>query len=156
MNIPWWPGLTLALLLGACAAPPVQTATTAPACEERGLASCYTRAPGQTRMADGELLDPRALTAAHPSLPFGTMVRVTDLDTGRSVVVRITDRGPVGHGRIIDLSAAAARALAMKQAGVAPVRLEIDSPAAAASAATATPAIATAPTACLLPHTTQS
>jgi len=76
-------------------------------------------------MADGKPLDPAAFTAAHPSLPFGTRVRVTDLSSGRSVVVRITDRGPVGRARIIDVSAAAAKALGMRRDGVAEVRVGV-------------------------------
>lgn len=75
-------------------------------------------------MADGKRLDASALTAAHRTLPFGTELRVTDLDTGRSVVVRITDRGPVARDRIIDLSPAAAAALAMRHDGIAHVRLQ--------------------------------
>lgn len=119
-----WLSCLVLLALGACAAPRV--ATQVQPCEQQGLASWYTRQPGQTRMADGDPLDPAALTAAHRTLPFGTRVRVTDLDTGRSVVVRITDRGPVARNRIIDLSPAAATALAMRRQGVAPVRLQVE------------------------------
>lgn len=79
-------------------------------------------------MADGRPFDPSALTAAHRWLPLGTKVRVTNLDTGRSVVVRITDRGPAMHSRIIDLSRAAATALAMRQDGVAHVKIEAAGP----------------------------
>jgi len=103
-------------------------------------------------MADGEPLDPAALTAAHPSLPFGTRVRVTDLTTGRSVVVRITDRGPVARDRIIDLSAAAAKALDMRHDGIAQVRIE---PLPVAVTATSA-ALDTTDAACLLPQTTRS
>jgi len=77
-------------------------------------------------MANGQRLSLKALTAAHRFLPFGTMVRVTDLATGRSVVVRITDRGPYPRNRIIDVSPAAASALEMRRAGLAPVRVQID------------------------------
>jgi rare lipoprotein A len=66
-----------------------------------------------------------ALTAAHPSLPMGTQVRVTNLDTGRTVVVRINDRGPYHGGRILDLSAGAARVIGVMDSGVAPIRLEV-------------------------------
>jgi rare lipoprotein A len=69
-----------------------------------------------------------ALTAAHPTLPFGTQVLVTDVASGRSVVVRIADRGPSTKGRIIDLSPAAATQLGMRQEGTAQVRLEIFHP----------------------------
>jgi rare lipoprotein A len=64
------------------------------------------------------------LIAAHPTLPFGTQVRVHNLDTGRSVVVTVVDRGPYARGRIIDVSTVAADALGMRVAGVARVRLE--------------------------------
>lgn len=126
MHPRWFSGLVL-LLLGACAAPQqVQTAAPPPVCAEEGLASWYAPHPGQTRMADGARLDPAAMTAAHRRLPFGSEVRVTDLATGRSVTVRITDRGPHEPGRIIDLSPAAARALQMQRAGLARVRVELD------------------------------
>jgi rare lipoprotein A len=69
-----------------------------------------------------------ALTAAHRELPFGTRVRVTNLDNGRSVIVRINDRGPFHKGRIIDLSRKAAEKLDMLTAGTAPVRIEILKP----------------------------
>ncbi len=93
-----------------------------------GVASWYAPHRGRIRMADGHRLNPAALTAAHRFLPFGTMVRVTDLATGRSVHVRITDRGPFPRDRIIDVTPAVARALEMRRAGTAPVRLEIDGP----------------------------
>jgi rare lipoprotein A len=64
------------------------------------------------------------LVAAHRSLPFGTSVQVTAIETGQSIVVRINDRGPFGHGRIIDLSRAAADQLGMRRDGMARVRLE--------------------------------
>ncbi len=76
--------------------------------------------------ASGERFDKHALTAAHRTLRMGTMVRVTNERNGRSVVVRINDRGPYGnHSRIIDLSEAAARRLDMIEAGVVPVTLEV-------------------------------
>jgi rare lipoprotein A len=75
--------------------------------------------------ATGERFDPTAMTAAHRTLPFGTRVRVTRLDTGNSVVVRINDRGPFKPGRVIDLSERAAENLGMTGIGVTPVRLEV-------------------------------
>jgi rare lipoprotein A len=75
------------------------------------------------RTASGERWSPNALVAAHRTLPFGTLVRVTDLRNGRSVVVRINDRGPFRRGRIIDVSPAAARLLHFS--GLAPVTLEV-------------------------------
>ena len=75
--------------------------------------------------ASGEVFNQNALTAAHPSLRFGTRVKVTNLNNGRSVIVRINDRGPYTKGRIIDVSAAAARSLGMIRSGVARVRVTI-------------------------------
>jgi rare lipoprotein A len=74
--------------------------------------------------ASGETYNKRSMTAAHRSLPFGTRVRVTNMRNGRSVIVRINNRGPYSKGRIIDLSEAAAEKLDMIEAGVVPVRLE--------------------------------
>jgi len=91
----------------------------------RGMASWYGPGFNGNRSANGEIFNQNALTAAHRNLPFGTQVRVTNLQNGQSVVVRITDRGPYSGRRIIDLSAAAARAVGMLQAGVAPVSLDI-------------------------------
>lgn len=85
-----------------------------------GWASYYGKQWAGQRTASGELFDPEALTAAHRLLPFGAQVRVTNLRNGRSVVVRINDRGPHVSGRIIDVSYAAARALGMVRSGTAP------------------------------------
>ena len=74
--------------------------------------------------ASGETYNKRSMTAAHRSLPFGTRVRVTNLRNGKSVVVRINNRGPYIKGRIIDLSEAAAEQLGMIKAGVVPVKVE--------------------------------
>lgn len=87
-----------------------------------GLASYYW----QSQMtANGEQFDRRALTAAHNTLPFNTQVKVTHVATGRSVVVRINDRGPFKPGRIIDLSEAAAAALGIERLGLAAVKLAV-------------------------------
>jgi rare lipoprotein A len=91
----------------------------------RGWASWYGPGFHGNRSASGEVYNQNALTAAHRSLPFGTQVRVTNLNNGVSVVVRINDRGPFVRGRIIDLSAAAARVLGMMGSGVAPVSVEV-------------------------------
>jgi rare lipoprotein A len=77
------------------------------------------------RTANGERFDQDALTAAHKTLPFGTKVRVTNAANGKSVVVRINDRGPFVRGREIDLSKGAARAVGMLGAGTAQVRIEV-------------------------------
>lgn len=90
-----------------------------------GWASWYGPGFHGNRSANGEVYNQYALTAAHRSLPFGTKVRVTNIRNGRSVVVRITDRGPFIRARILDLSAAAARILGVMQTGTAPVRVEV-------------------------------
>ena len=90
-----------------------------------GKASWYGPGFHGRRTANGEVFNQNALTAAHRSLPFGTRVRVTNVNNGRSVVVRINDRGPFTRGRVIDLSTAAANSLGMIHHGVAPVRLEV-------------------------------
>ena len=90
-----------------------------------GWASWYGPGFHGNRSASGEIYNQNALTAAHRSLPFGTKVRVINTRTGSSVVVRINDRGPYIGGRIIDLSAAAARILGVMKTGVAPVRVEV-------------------------------
>jgi rare lipoprotein A (peptidoglycan hydrolase) len=89
-----------------------------------GLASYYSSGVGP-RTANGERFDPNALTAAHRTLPFGTHVRVTNLRNGRSVIVRINDRGPFASRRVIDLSHAAARRLRLIGTGVGQVRLDV-------------------------------
>jgi rare lipoprotein A len=92
---------------------------------QRGMATFYGDEQGG-KTASGERFNKRGLTAAHRSLPFGTRVRVTNTKNGRSVIVRINDRGPYGNrGRIIDLSEAAARHLDMIDAGVVPVIVEV-------------------------------
>ncbi len=89
----------------------------------RGLASWYGERFHGRRTASGETYDMHALTAAHKTLPFGTQVRVRHAATGKEVLVRINDRGPHVKGRVIDLSHAAASAIGLIQAGVAPVVL---------------------------------
>jgi rare lipoprotein A len=84
---------------------------------QSGGASWYGPGFNGKRTASGERFNARALTAAHKSLPFGSRVRVTNTRTGRSVVVRITDRGPYTHGRVIDLSQAAAQAIGIAEVG---------------------------------------
>ena len=93
-----------------------------------GIASWYGAGFHGRRSASGEVYNQNALTAAHRRLPFGTRVRVTNLRNNRSVVVRINDRGPFIRGRVIDLSAAAARILGLTTTGVAPVQLEVVEP----------------------------
>jgi len=91
----------------------------------KGLASWYGGIFHGRKTANGETFDENALTACHPTLPFGSLVRVVNVNNGRSVIVRITDRGDLAKGRIIDLSKAAAEKLAMTNAGLAPVVLDV-------------------------------
>jgi rare lipoprotein A len=92
---------------------------------EVGLATYYSNEFAGRKTASGEKYDPKKFTAAHRTLPFGTRVKVTRLDNGKSVVVRINDRGPFTKGRIIDLSLAAAKKIDMIRSGVVKVRVEI-------------------------------
>ena len=90
-----------------------------------GIASWYGDVLDGHTTASGEVFDKDALTACHPTLPFGTLVRVINLRNRRSVVVRINDRGVLNPDRVIDLSSAAADRIGMLRMGVAPVRLEV-------------------------------
>ena len=104
------------------------------ALEQEGLASWYGGKFQGRRTASGEIFDTNQFTAAHKTLAFGTIVKVTNLENGQSTVVRINDRGPFIPGRIIDLSRAAAAAIGLAGQGVARVRIEVlapDSPEAA-------------------------
>lgn len=92
---------------------------------EEGIASWYGREFHGRRTASGEIYDMHALTAAHRTLPFGTLLEVYNLDNGRSVQVRVNDRGPFVKGRILDLSRAAAEELGMVTAGLARVRIAV-------------------------------
>lgn len=96
----------------------------APAGPELGLASYYARALQGHRTASGSRYDGRAMTCAHRTHAFGTVLRVTELESGRSVLVKVTDRGPFTPGRVVDLSWAAARRLGILDRGVARVRVE--------------------------------
>jgi rare lipoprotein A len=107
-------GCVIGTLASGAALPPAQ----------KGLASVYSEHLNGKRTASGERYDSGNLTAAHRTLPFGAEVRVTNLDNGKSVRVRVNDRGPHIQGRIVDLSSRAAAALGMRT-GVARVRLEI-------------------------------
>jgi peptidoglycan lytic transglycosylase len=88
----------------------------------QGVASFYTE--GQ-QTASGEKFDTNELTAAHPTLPFGTRLRVTNVATGKSVTVRVNDRGPYVPGRVVDVSHSAANALGMVESGIAKVKLDV-------------------------------
>jgi rare lipoprotein A len=97
---------------------------TKPFFSQTGIASFYGIAHAGKTMANGGTFDPNAFTAAHLTLAFGTVVRVTNLRNGKMVKVAINDRGPHADGRVIDLSAAAARALGIEAKGIARVRLD--------------------------------
>jgi len=90
-----------------------------------GFASWYGGIFNGRHTASGERFDMNALTACHPTLPFGTRVRVVNLNNKQSVVVRITDRGELFEGRVIDLSYGAAKQLAMTKDGLAPVEIKV-------------------------------
>jgi rare lipoprotein A len=92
---------------------------------EEGMASYYADSLHGNPTASGEPYDKDALTAAHRTLDFGTEVRVTNLENGKSVVVRINDRGPHVESRLIDISGAAAQALGLIDAGTARVKVEV-------------------------------
>ncbi|NEP63423.1 MAG: septal ring lytic transglycosylase RlpA family protein [Symploca sp. SIO2G7] len=118
-------------------APPLQEITGMPApqiaqlpsqrvqLQRSGMASWYGPGFHGRKSASGERFNQNALTAAHRTLPFGTNVLVTNLNNGRSVIVRINDRGPFIRGRVIDLSVAAARVIGMLNSGVAPVNVQV-------------------------------
>ncbi len=90
-----------------------------------GVASYYGNELAGNRTASGERFNPEGLTAAHRTLPLGSKLRVTNKSNGRSVVVRVNDRGPHAKGRILDMSLAAARKIAMVGAGTATVRIHL-------------------------------
>jgi rare lipoprotein A len=103
---------------------PPQALEAGPFFTQTGLASFYGRAHTGKLTASGDRFDHRDFTAAHRTLAFGTLARVTNLANGRTVTVEITDRGPQIKSRIIDVSLAAARALGMQQKGITRIRLE--------------------------------
>ncbi len=116
-------------LFALCAAPAFAKTHTMKneAAAERGIASTYSMRLVGHRTASGATLGAHDFTAAHPHLPLGTKLLVTNRANGRKVVVTVNDRGPFRKGRIIDLSPAAAAELGMKRAGLAPVEIRIAS-----------------------------
>jgi rare lipoprotein A len=108
-------GILLALSLYSCSGRFV----------EEGKASYYSDKLSGKKMANGEKYNPRKLTAAHKTLPFGTKVKLTNPQTNRSVKVKITDRGPFVPGRIVDVSYRAANKLGMVKSGVSSVKLKV-------------------------------
>jgi len=111
------------------ATPPVGAASEAdlhgkPVLVETGMASWYGTQYNKRKAADGTVYDKNGMTAAHRTLPLGSLARVTNLSTGESVVVRITDRGPFVRGRVLDLSEGAAKEIGVYRMGVAKVKVE--------------------------------
>lgn len=123
----------IAVLLSAVVTVPVLASPThnrhvesqRPAAVQVGAASWYGRWHAGRLTAKGERFDPQAMTCAHRSLPLGSVVKVTDLATGKNVALEVNDRGPYVKGRILDLSEAAARELGFGDKGVTIVRLEV-------------------------------
>jgi peptidoglycan lytic transglycosylase len=113
----------------AASAPAPPEAETAAPVSQRGRISLYGKDFAGKRTASGEVFDPERLTMAHRTLPFGTRVRVTNLENQRSVEVIVNDRGPFVRGRIADLSAGAARQIEMVVDGVVDALLEVLQPA---------------------------
>ncbi len=113
-------GLTLGALLQGCVG---RRAQPGDGWSQRGIASWYGPGFHGRKTANGETYDMDAMTAAHKELPFGTLVEVRNLDNGKSIRVRINDRGPFVRGRVIDLSRAGARAIDMLGPGTARVEL---------------------------------
>lgn len=128
------PVLTVAALAGCAGSgprdfaevgSPPQAPADAPRAGQTGLASYYAHHYHGRPTASGEPYDEDALTAAHRDLPFGTRIRVTRLDDGRAVTLRVNDRGPFVAGRIVDVSWRAARELDFVAAGLVRVRVEV-------------------------------
>lgn len=113
------------LMLGACSWMPKGESAFDIGIKERGVASWYGEEFHGKQAASGEIFDMGALTAAHRTLPLGSMVKVTNLANGRHVRVRINDRGPYVNGRILDLSMAAAERLGMVRGGVSVIQIEV-------------------------------
>ena len=112
-------------MLAGCGSTPKSGGSVSSGHSESGMASYYGNEFHGRKTANGERFDQGKLTAAHRTLPFGTRVKVTNKQNGRSVVVRVNDRGPFVKGRVIDLSSAAFRHIAYLGAGVVPVQIEV-------------------------------
>jgi len=121
----WTIGLSLGMLLSACSWVPKGASQLDVGIEDRGVASWYGELFHGKQAANGELFDMDALTAAHRTLPLGSMVRVVNLANGKHLHVRITDRGPYVNNRILDLSRGAAALLGMMEGGLSIVRVQL-------------------------------
>ena len=120
-----WTITVTGMLLGACSWIPKGDARFDVGIRDRGVASWYGEQFHGRQAANGEIFNMEALTAAHRTMPLGSVVRVVNLSNGRHVHVRITDRGPYVNGRILDLSHAAAVQLGMEHGGLTHVQVEI-------------------------------
>ena len=121
----WAMSLGLGMLVSACSWVPKGTSQLDVGIEERGVASWYGKSFHGRQAANGELFDMDALTAAHRTLPLGSIVRVLNLTNGKHLHVRITDRGPYVNNRILDLSRGAAARLGMMEEGLSVVRIQL-------------------------------
>ena len=120
-----WTATLTGMLFGACSWVPKGDAQFDVGIKDRGVASWYGEQFHGKQAANGEIFNMEALTAAHRTMPLGSVVRVVNLSNGRHIHVRITDRGPYVNGRILDLSHAAAVELGMEHGGLAYVQVEI-------------------------------
>jgi rare lipoprotein A len=114
----------LSLVLTACASGPISRSDSK-GFEESGEASYYAIKYQGRKTASGELFDQKAMTAAHKRLPFGSKAKVTNIANGKSIVVRVDDRGPFVRGRIIDLSKSAFQRIGNTRSGVIKVEIEV-------------------------------
>lgn len=123
----WVCALALLVLAGCSSAPKSGSGASAipSGHSESGMASYYGNEFQSRKTANGERFDQGKLTAAHRTLPFGTRLKVTNTQNGKSVQVRVNDRGPFVKGRIIDLSSSAFKTIASQNAGVVPVRIQV-------------------------------
>ncbi len=121
----WAMSLSLGMLLSACSWVPKGVPQLDVGIEDRGVASWYGESFHGKQAANGELFDMEALTAAHRTLPLGSVVRVVNLANGKYLHVRITDRGPYVNNRILDLSRGAAARLGMMEGGLSHVRVQL-------------------------------
>jgi rare lipoprotein A len=113
------------LIIAACSSTPKSSTPVSMGHTESGVASFYGNEFQSRKTSSGEIFDQGKLTAAHRTLPFGTKVLVTNSQNGKSVTVRVNDRGPFAKGRIIDLSASAFKSIASLNAGVINVKIEV-------------------------------
>ncbi|MBI3811160.1 MAG: septal ring lytic transglycosylase RlpA family protein [Nitrospirae bacterium] len=121
----WLLGFFLVILTASCASVPRPGGDYSVGYRETGVASWYGEDFHGRPTANGEIYDMYGLTAAHRLMPLGTIVKVTHRENGRSVTVKVNDRGPFVHGRILDLSYGAAKTLGMTSTGTAPVAIEV-------------------------------